>query len=447
MTVALDISRLIARQSYSTPTGIDRFELNYARWIRDRLGEKALFIETGIGGPAAVGGSRVRSLIDSLNDRWTEGVSAEIQDRQIDAIVAAIDGHRIWHVRAKDRGPAGALRTASFANGAARTMRGLASGWSAAAKASLLVHVSHTGLHKSEAFTWLRGKTRGGIFYVHDLIPLSHPEFVRAGEPERHFERMRTVLRHARLVLCNSQATARALDQLATMQNLAQPRTTILPPGIDDVFLQAGRFPPVVTARPYFVCVGTIEPRKNHALLLNIWRRMIEQRGSNVPRLVLVGRRGWDNAQLFKLLDRPDILANAVIEVPDCGDRALCRLLLGASALLSPSFVEGYGMPVVEALALRVPVIASNIRSHREIAGADATLLDPLDGRSWTEAIRACAERPRRIRRDPRATLWTWSDHFRTFERFLSSDDRAMPILEGATWDGQIRTGPLLVPE
>src|SRR5262249_41515194 len=95
---------------------------------------------------------------------------------------------------------------------------------------------------------------------------------------------------------------------------------------------------------PYFVVLGTIEPRKNHLLLLNVWRQLAE-RGGPTPKLVIVGARGWENEQIVDVLDRGLLTRPHVLEVSGLKAAALLRLIKNARALLMPSFAEGYGLP------------------------------------------------------------------------------------------------------
>ena len=148
---------------------------------------------------------------------------------------------------------------------------------------------------------------------------------------------------------------------------------------------------PALRDVPYFVICSTIEPRKNHLLLLQVWRELLVADGPGAPKLVLVGGRGWKFEAVAALLDRSPALRGHVVEVSGLTTPSLKRLLDGARALLMPSFAEGYGLPVVEAQIAGVPVIASDIPVFREICGTRATLISPLDGERWLEAIRGLA--------------------------------------------------------
>lgn len=133
--------------------------------------------------------------------------------------------------------------------------------------------------------------------------------------------------------------------------------------------------------------VGTIEGRKNHWLILNVWRDLIELLGEKCPKLILVGKRGWECEQVFAMLDRSVQLRDYVIELGGCDDEQLLYLLSRTQALLFPSNVEGFGLPLIEALAMQVPVIASNIPVFNEISFNVVELLSPIDGIAWRNKI------------------------------------------------------------
>jgi glycosyltransferase involved in cell wall biosynthesis len=167
---------------------------------------------------------------------------------------------------------------------------------------------------------------------------------------------------------------------------------------------------------PYFLCVGTIEPRKNHLLLLNLWRTFAETLPQNeIPRLIIVGRRGWENEQVIDMLERCPSLRGHVEERNGCSDQHLDALLRGARALVLPSFAEGYGMPVAEALAVGTPVICSDLRALREAGGSAPDYLDPLDGPAWRRAIfdhfNAGPMHAAQLERIPAYRPPTWAQH------------------------------------
>jgi glycosyltransferase involved in cell wall biosynthesis len=174
---------------------------------------------------------------------------------------------------------------------------------------------------------------------------------------------------------------------------------------------------------PYFLVLATIEPRKNHLLLLNLWRTLVGE-SVTVPRLIIAGRRGWENEMVLDMLERCDAIADVVEERRDLADAELGRLLQGARAVLLPSFAEGYGLPVAEALAAGAPVICSDLPALREVGGDVPEYIDPLDGLAWRQAILAYsqASSPRRALQCERMRSWSaprWERHFEQVSAIL----------------------------
>ena len=181
-------------------------------------------------------------------------------------------------------------------------------------------------------------------------------------------------------------------------------------------------------AEPYFVMLGTVEPRKNHVFLLQLWRRWVERLGAATPKLVLIGQRGWECENAVDLLERCPALRGAVIELGRCSDSALGEYLQHAQALLFPSFAEGYGMPLVEALAQGTPVIAGDLPVYREFAGEIPDYLDPLDGPGWIRALEDYAAPTSVLRAEQVSRMRgfqppTWAAHFAKVDPFLANLD------------------------
>jgi len=286
------------------------------------------------------------------------------------------------------------------------------------------LNVGHSGLNGQGFRRWLGGARVRPIFFVHDLIPIIHPEFCRPGEQAKHQDRMRTVVGTGVGVIGNSQATVDDLLSFAHNQQLPCPPAIAAPLGCDA--WPRSRREVDDGSRPTFVILGTIEARKNHLLLLHVWTRLVQRLGPSAPRLLVIGQRGWECEQVFDLLDRSELLKTAVTELGRCDDQQLAEHLANARALLFPSLVEGYGLPLVEALGSGTPVIASDLPVFREIAGDVPDYLDPLDGPAWERAILSFSEngsaaRGAQMRRLAQHRPPTWEDHFEAVDSWLAT--------------------------
>jgi glycosyltransferase involved in cell wall biosynthesis len=288
---------------------------------------------------------------------------------------------------------------------------------------SFLINAGHSGLEKTAYPSMLKRQQVRPLFVVHDLIPISHPEYCRAGERERHITRMNNALTAASGIIANSQATLNELSAFAASIGQAMPPSVValLAPGMLGIF--PGERP---IAAPYFVILSTIEPRKNHWMLLQLWRGLVERLGQAAPRLVVIGQRGWECENVVDLLERCEQLKGFVTELQACSDAELVTYLHHAQALLFPSFAEGYGMPLVEALTLGVPVIASDLPVFKEIAGDIPEYLDPLDGKRWSELIIEYANpnsqlRDAQLKRMADFCVQTWAEYFATVDGFLDT--------------------------
>lgn len=294
----------------------------------------------------------------------------------------------------------------------------------AALNGALYLNVGHTGLDRPGHARWVRRNDVRAIYLVHDLIPITHPQFARGGEPERHAARMRAVVEVGGGVIANSQDSLDALARFSEVQASRVPPSLVAPLGVEA--LRKGTCASAPLPEPYFVVLGTIEGRKNHALLLRVWRGLAEHMGEATPRLVIIGQRGWQAEGIFRLLDTDDLLRRHVMELGRCDDTALANWLAHARALLFPSFAEGQGLPLIEALSAGAPVIANDLGVFRETADAITELLGPEDDAAWERAIRDYAQphspaRARQLERMRGFAPPTWEAHFATVESWLGT--------------------------
>ena len=176
-------------------------------------------------------------------------------------------------------------------------------------------------------------------------------------------------------------------------------------------------------SEPYFLCVGTIEPRKNHALLFDVWRDLAARMGERTPRLVIVGQSGPMSGAILDPAAEQQ-LAPHVELLEKCPDRDLADLMGNASGLLFPSLAEGFGLPLVEALQMGTPAIASDIPIFREIGQGIPTFLGVEDREGWVKAVldhaSARVSADTSAERAARFAAPEWSDHFKTVEAAIA---------------------------
>jgi glycosyltransferase involved in cell wall biosynthesis len=398
-SILLDLSRLLLHARQKAPTGIERVELAYARHFLDAGFERLDFAGMAWGRLGPLPKDGVAAFIEVLSRRW----SGATPQRDADADLAS---------------QARRLKFAAFVKGEAMLYARMRR--TPGPRAYLLV--SHHHLDRPRLIARL--KARAGarlVVLIHDLIPIDYPEYVRPGQNLRYAMRMDTVARMADAVIFASAATRRGFEPFLESTG-RKPPLLVAPLGID--LRASAPIGAISPTRPYFVCVGTIEPRKNHLLLLNIWCRMIGELGPRAPGLLLLGQRGWENENVIAMIERSIALRGIVEERAALSDGAMAQLMRGARTLLLPSFAEGYGLPVAEALALGVPVVCSDLPALREAGGDVPDYLDPLDGRGWAAAVLDYMQEdsPRLQAQLRRLSNWRapgWEEHFAAVDALI----------------------------
>ncbi|GHA48556.1 hypothetical protein GCM10008927_12050 [Amylibacter ulvae] len=172
--------------------------------------------------------------------------------------------------------------------------------------------------------------------------------------------------------------------------------------------------------RPYFVVLGTIEPRKNHMVLFDVWQKFQESiPAEQMPDLFVIGRRGWGNADVFRFLDQSSQIEMNIFEKEGLPDHVVAAAVSGAHALLFPSFAEGYGLPAIEAMAQNIPTICSDLVVFRECVGDYPTYVPATDVDQWYAAIKSRLEIGKKQAKLTAIELKlidesTWTAHFNT---------------------------------
>jgi len=228
---------------------------------------------------------------------------------------------------------------------------------------------------------WMYPPQRSGLrtTTIYDLVPLRFPDWVTPRTRAMHTAKYRNAARTCDLIVCISRYTA---DDVAERLGVTPERLAVAHPGLDRRFSPHG--PARSEPAPYVLSVSTLEPRKNLAALVQAFS-LLRRRRPEVS-LLVAGPRGG--------VGRVDLQAEGVELLGFVADDELAALYRGAAAFAYPSRLEGFGMPVVEALASGTPVVAAAHPSLDEACGEAALRVDPEDAEAFAETLeRALDER------------------------------------------------------
>lgn len=234
--------------------------------------------------------------------------------------------------------------------------------------------------------SFLKNKEQMGIHYMsfcYDLIPVNHPEFLVPGyenKLNRHFVDMVWYSDH---IFCISEFTQKELVHFAKAECAKEVNSSVCYLGSFQKYTAATR------ARtrehtPFCLSVSTIEPRKNHSLLLQVWDRLVRKHGDEaIPELIIVGKVGWQVNDMMTALRINSRLKNKVKIQENVDDAQLRDLYIESLFTLFPSFVEGWGLPIAESLSYGKVCVSSSTSSMPEVGQGLTILLSPYDNEGW----------------------------------------------------------------
>ena len=229
------------------------------------------------------------------------------------------------------------------------------------------------------------------VSFCYDLIPINFPQYAVDKTRKLFPEYLLNLCESSSLILCDSKEAQCDLNEYIEDTGARIAPTEVVTLGdsfVDNATNNSGNVNISRDISPFILFVSTIEPRKNHRLLYDVCRELVKEHGAeNVPTFVFVGRKGWAVSDLLSEIKLDPLVKGKIHILMNASDSDLIDLYRHALFCVYPSKVEGWGLPVREALYFGKLVIASDIASLRESGGGNCIYIDPTNLSSWKETI------------------------------------------------------------
>ncbi len=225
------------------------------------------------------------------------------------------------------------------------------------------------------------------VTYIHDLTPITHQKFHGRASRKMHQILLPKILQKSHLILCNSSQTQ---DDINSFISGVENKIEVIQLGIGEQYkpsFDANAISTLGISKPFILHVGTLEPRKNIPFLLTAFETLRRDDPGSDFQLVLTGKQGWDFQEIHAAIDKSEYKQDIILT--DYVPRNLLPILYThAQCLVLPSHYEGFGLPVLEAMACGCPCLLSGEGALKEVAGDAAIYFDNLDPTTITAKIR-----------------------------------------------------------
>ena len=229
------------------------------------------------------------------------------------------------------------------------------------------------------------------VAHIYDIISITHPQYCLERGVYNFMDFIGAHLQYADDIIVNAQATVDELQRLTQRLRISLPTCHVVPLGADfakQEIITEDQVPKnvveAVQNRPYILMVGTIEPRKNHKLLLEAYDKGLKEMGYNI---IMAGYMGW-NMEVFeqKLESHPDY-GKRIFHFTGLDDKAIAFLYQHAKFLAFCSYTEGFGLPIIEAIQRGTPVLAADVPVLREVGGDYCVWFEQDNAEELCEAV------------------------------------------------------------
>jgi len=395
--IIYDVSRLLSRVAATTPSGIDRVDIRYYFYIYENY-KDSQFVFFHKGKLHIINREFCYQLLNVLASKWNIQYS--------ESYVELLRRERLLKIFKAYCNHVNSFNSKCLSLSLLRLL---------ANNKATYINTSHTNLNRIRLLRALKEANVKILLLIHDLIPITHAEYCQEGERDKHIIRINSALENADLIFTNSLYTRNCLHEycLSNKRYFNKDRLVVNYLGTENLYINISNQSSRATKQIYFVAIGTIEPRKNYLFLLNIWKILSQEfLDEDCPKLYIIGKRGWINSETVSMLDRCQEIQSNVIHLEDVSDTEMAHLIYNSQALLAPSYVEGWGMPISETIAMGVPVLCSDIEVYREHSQKGVTRVPVNSYEDWLNLIRAKSQVKRQAKIVINSEVSTWEEHF-----------------------------------
>ncbi len=242
----------------------------------------------------------------------------------------------------------------------------------------------------------IKGQGAKIVAHIYDIISVTHPQFCLERGVYNFMDFLGAHLQYADRIITNAQATVVELEKLTDKLGCKLPECVVVPLGADFIDNKKiadeempERLVKATNEKPFILMVGTIEPRKNHKLLLDAYDQGLKALGYNI---ILTGYMGWNMEEFEKRLkDHPDY-NNGMYYFEGQNDKEIAYLYQHAKFLAFLSYTEGFGLPIIEALQRGAPVIAADVPVLREVGGENCVWFEQDNVGKFLEKVKSCSD-------------------------------------------------------
>jgi glycosyltransferase involved in cell wall biosynthesis len=248
----------------------------------------------------------------------------------------------------------------------------------------------HISISRSTLYPVLKSNNIKIAVFVYDVVPIMYPQYVHQNTLFLFMRYFGAVLLFSDLIIVSAESTIKAIKNICNELDISMRNSAVIPLALDFHNNNSPnqkirkKIQRIVDNRKYLLIVGTIEPRKNHAVVLDAFEERLFAMGLS---LIFAGRIGWKIEQFKTRIDSHQQLDRKLFLINDANDNEIEYLYKHAYFTVMPSFVEGFGLPLVESINAKTPVIASDIPVFREVGGNFCDYFDPYNKSEFIKVV------------------------------------------------------------